>query len=40
VLEARFPTPELVRRIAAELSIPPDYFVELREALVIEKISL
>ena len=31
-------TPKLVRRIAAELSIPPDYFVEVREALVIEKI--
>lgn len=31
-------TLELVHRIAAELSIPPDYFVEVREALVIEKI--
>jgi transcriptional regulator with XRE-family HTH domain len=31
-------TLELVRRIAAELSIPPDYFAEVREALVIEKV--
>lgn len=31
-------TLELVRRIAAEFSLPPDYFVEVREALVIEKI--
>ena len=31
-------TLELVRRIAAELSMPPDYFVEVREALVIEKV--
>jgi|GEM_PF-6815860 len=31
-------TLELIHRIAAELSIPPDHFVEVREALVIEKI--
>jgi transcriptional regulator with XRE-family HTH domain len=31
-------TPELMRRIAAELSLPADYFAEVREALLIEKI--
>jgi transcriptional regulator with XRE-family HTH domain len=31
-------TLELVRRVAAELSIPADYFAEVREALVVEKV--
>jgi plasmid maintenance system antidote protein VapI len=31
-------TLELVSRIAAELHLAPDYFVEVREALVIERV--
>lgn len=31
-------TPDLVRRIADELALPPEHFVEVREALVIERI--
>ena len=31
-------TPELMRRIATELSIPPDYFAEVREELVVAQI--
>jgi hypothetical protein len=31
-------TLDLVRRIAAELSVPADYFAEVREALVVKKV--
>jgi transcriptional regulator with XRE-family HTH domain len=32
------PSPDLTRRVARALGLPPDYFLEFREAYVIERI--
>jgi transcriptional regulator with XRE-family HTH domain len=32
------PSPDLTRRVALALGLPPDYFLELREAYVLEQV--
>ena len=38
VARTKAPSADLVRRVAHALDLPPDYFVEYREAVVVERI--
>jgi transcriptional regulator with XRE-family HTH domain len=36
--EKKTPSAELLRRVSAALDVPPDYFAEVREAVVVEAV--